>query len=79
MVLWTLISHQPDGLGISLEGILQRLRMEKFLYRVVIIDNTPLWAPKRPAWRQAKTPDPRSLLGAAAEVGPELARAGTIL
>ena len=41
------------------------------------IDNTPP-LPGRPARRQAKAPDPRSRLGAAAEVGPALAGAGTI-
>ena len=34
--------------------------------------------PRRPARRQAEAPDPRSRLGAAAEVGPALAGAGTI-
>ena len=34
--------------------------------------------PRRPARRQARAPDPRSRLGAAAEVGPAFAGAGTI-
>ena len=40
----------------------------------VFIDNTT-----PPLGAQAKTPDPRSRLGAAAKVGPALAGAGTIL
>ena len=43
----------------------------------MFINDTPP-PPRRPARRQAKTPDPRSRLGAAAEVGPALAGAGTI-
>jgi hypothetical protein len=34
--------------------------------------------PRRPARRQARTPDPPSQQGAAAEAGPALAGAGTI-
>ena len=41
------------------------------------IDNTPP-LPRRTARRQAEAPDPRSRRGAAAEVGPALAGAGTI-
>ncbi len=37
----------------------------------VFIDDTPP-LPRRPARRQARTPDPRSRLGAAAEVEPAL-------
>ena len=55
--------------------VIEKYQIEKGL----LLLHRDYTSPRSPALLQAKMSDPRSLLGAAAEVGPARAEVGTIL